>query len=84
MNVSGPFWGRFGSSISSVTDLNGDDLKDVAVGAPLEDEGRGAVYIYLGDKLGGIRKSYTQVRKQKNTNNECLLFKTNFCLTKTI
>ncbi|XP_046899597.1 integrin alpha-D isoform X2 [Hypomesus transpacificus] len=74
MNVSGPFWGRFGSSISSVTDLNGDDLKDVAVGAPLEDEGRGAVYIYLGDKLGGIRKSYTQRIAAKMLSNDLELF----------
>ncbi|XP_046899593.1 integrin alpha-L-like isoform X2 [Hypomesus transpacificus] len=74
MNVSGPFWGRFGSSISSVTDLNGDDLKDVAVGAPLEDEGRGAVYIYLGDKLGGIRKSYNQRIAAKMLRDDLELF----------
>uniref|UniRef100_A0A8C7CZS7 Zmp:0000001082 n=1 Tax=Oncorhynchus kisutch TaxID=8019 RepID=A0A8C7CZS7_ONCKI len=52
--------GRFGSSISSLTDLNGDGLKDVAVGAPLEDDHRGAVYIYLGEKLKGIRPEFSQ------------------------
>uniref|UniRef100_A0A4W5PEG2 VWFA domain-containing protein n=1 Tax=Hucho hucho TaxID=62062 RepID=A0A4W5PEG2_9TELE len=60
MNVSVPAQGRFGSSISSLTDLNGDGLKDVAVGAPLEDDHRGAVYIYLGEKLKGIRPEFSQ------------------------
>uniref|UniRef100_A0A674DV26 Integrin alpha-L-like n=1 Tax=Salmo trutta TaxID=8032 RepID=A0A674DV26_SALTR len=54
--------GRFGSSISSLTDLNGDGLKDVAVGAPLEDDHRGAVYIYLGEKLKGIRPEFSQLQ----------------------
>uniref|UniRef100_A0A8C7P3G1 VWFA domain-containing protein n=1 Tax=Oncorhynchus mykiss TaxID=8022 RepID=A0A8C7P3G1_ONCMY len=60
MNVSVPSQGRFGSSICSLTDLNGDGLKDVAVGAPLEDDHRGAVYIYLGEKLKGIRPEFSQ------------------------
>ena len=65
MNVSVMAQGRFGSSISSLTDLNGDGLKDVAVGAPLEDDHRGAVYIYLGEKLKGIRPEFSQVRQTK-------------------
>lgn len=65
MNVSVLSQGRFGSSISSLTDLNGDGLKDVAVGAPLEDDHRGAVYIYLGEKLNGIRPKFSQVRPTK-------------------
>uniref|UniRef100_A0A673ZMD6 Integrin alpha-X-like n=1 Tax=Salmo trutta TaxID=8032 RepID=A0A673ZMD6_SALTR len=60
MNVSVLSQGRFGSSISSLTDLNGDGLNDVAVGAPLEDDHRGAVYIYLGEKLKGIRPEFSQ------------------------
>ncbi|XP_031685908.1 integrin alpha-X-like isoform X5 [Oncorhynchus kisutch] len=60
MNVSVMAQGRFGSSISSLTDLNGDGLKDVAVGAPLEDDHRGAVYIYLGEKLKGICPEFSQ------------------------
>ncbi|XP_045547216.1 LOW QUALITY PROTEIN: integrin alpha-L [Salmo salar] len=60
MSVSVLAQGRFGSSISSLTDLNGDGLKDVAVGAPLEDDHRGAVYIYLGEKLKGIRPEFSQ------------------------
>ncbi|KAM5227355.1 integrin alpha-L [Ctenodactylus gundi] len=38
--------GRFGAAIAALTDLNGDGLADVAVGAPLE--GQGAVYIFSG------------------------------------
>ncbi|CAG10766.1 unnamed protein product [Tetraodon nigroviridis] len=52
--------GRFGTSIASVTDLNGDRLRDVAVGAPLEDENKGAVYIFLGDGQKGIRSTFSQ------------------------
>uniref|UniRef100_A0A665UZU2 Integrin alpha-M-like n=1 Tax=Echeneis naucrates TaxID=173247 RepID=A0A665UZU2_ECHNA len=52
--------GRFGTTISSLADLNGDGLRDVAVGAPLEDDNRGAVYIYLGDRHTGIRKTVSQ------------------------
>ncbi|XP_060942973.1 integrin alpha-M-like [Limanda limanda] len=52
--------GRFGTTISSLADLNGDELRDVAVGAPLEDDNRGAVYIYLGDRRNGIRSHFSQ------------------------
>ncbi|KAM4611701.1 integrin alpha-M isoform 2-T2 [Polymixia lowei] len=60
MKVSVPSRGRFGTTISSLADLNGDGLRDVAVGAPLEDDNRGAVYIYLGDKDRGIRNTSSQ------------------------
>ncbi|XP_036420533.1 integrin alpha-D [Colossoma macropomum] len=52
--------GQFAATVTSVADLNGDDLQDVAVGAPLEDGGRGAVYIYLGNRTQGIRPQYSQ------------------------
>ncbi|XP_043835304.1 integrin alpha-L [Dromiciops gliroides] len=42
--------GRFGAAISALTDINGDDLTDVAVGAPLEN--KGAIYIYNGKPDG--------------------------------
>ncbi|XP_022382101.1 integrin alpha-L isoform X5 [Enhydra lutris kenyoni] len=38
--------GRFGAAIAALTDINGDGLVDVAVGAPLEEQG--AVYIFNG------------------------------------
>ncbi|XP_030280885.1 integrin alpha-M-like [Sparus aurata] len=59
-NISAPSMGRFGTTISSLADLNGDGLRDVAVGAPLEDDNRGAVYIFLGDKHRGIRSTFSQ------------------------
>ncbi|XP_069508862.1 integrin alpha-10 [Ambystoma mexicanum] len=39
---------RFGYSMAAVQDLNHDGFQDVAVGAPLEDNHLGAVYIYHG------------------------------------
>ncbi|XP_071396311.1 integrin alpha-L-like [Centroberyx affinis] len=60
MTLSVASRGRFGTAISSLADLNGDGLRDVAVGAPLEDNNRGAVYIYLGDKHRGIRSTFSQ------------------------
>ncbi|XP_071359349.1 integrin alpha-L-like isoform X4 [Trachinotus anak] len=60
LNVIAPSTGGFGTSISSLADLNGDGLRDVAVGAPLEDDNRGTVYIYLGDRRRGIRSFFSQ------------------------
>lgn len=63
--VKAPSMGRFGTTIASVADLNGDGLRDVAVGAPLEDDNVGAVYIFLGDRRKGIHSTFSQVRKRK-------------------
>ncbi|KAL6482476.1 hypothetical protein MHYP_G00105560 [Metynnis hypsauchen] len=52
--------GRFAATVTSVADLNGDNLQDIAVGAPLEDNGKGAVYIYLGNRTQGVRPHYSQ------------------------
>ncbi|KAL6482479.1 hypothetical protein MHYP_G00105590 [Metynnis hypsauchen] len=52
--------GQFAATVTSVADLNGDNLQDIAVGAPLEENGRGAVYIYLGNRTQGIRPYYSQ------------------------
>uniref|UniRef100_A0A3Q3VZT2 VWFA domain-containing protein n=1 Tax=Mola mola TaxID=94237 RepID=A0A3Q3VZT2_MOLML len=60
LSVTGASMGRFGTSIASLADLNGDGLRDVAVGAPLEDENRGVVYIFLGDRHQGIRSTFSQ------------------------
>lgn len=51
---------RFGSSIASVQDLNQDSYNDVVVGAPLEDNHRGAIYIFHGFR-GSILKTPKQV-----------------------
>ncbi|XP_036382642.1 integrin alpha-2-like [Megalops cyprinoides] len=50
---------RFGMAISAVPDLNMDGFNDVAVGAPLEDSGRGVIYIYNGDRKT-IQRQHSQ------------------------
>uniref|UniRef100_A0A8C1WGB3 Integrin subunit alpha 2 n=1 Tax=Cyprinus carpio TaxID=7962 RepID=A0A8C1WGB3_CYPCA len=50
---------RFGTAITAVPDLNMDSFSDVVVGAPLEGNGHGAIYIYYGDKKT-IRKQSSQ------------------------
>uniref|UniRef100_A0A8C9VS01 Integrin, alpha 11a n=1 Tax=Scleropages formosus TaxID=113540 RepID=A0A8C9VS01_SCLFO len=50
---------RFGSSIAPVPDLNGDRYSEVVVGAPLEDDHRGAIYIFFGQR-DGILQQYKQ------------------------
>lgn len=42
-------------------DLNLDGFNDVAIGAPLENDHKGAVYIYHGEK-GTLKEKYVQVR----------------------
>ncbi|XP_052053514.1 integrin alpha-X isoform X2 [Apodemus sylvaticus] len=41
-------WGRFGAALTVLGDVNGDSVADVAIGAPGEEENRGAVYIFHG------------------------------------
>ncbi|KAK2819825.1 hypothetical protein Q7C36_021471 [Tachysurus vachellii] len=47
---------RFGSALAPVSDLNGDSFNDLVVGAPLEDEHRGAIYIYNSQRNRILRK----------------------------
>ncbi|OXB69001.1 hypothetical protein ASZ78_003470 [Callipepla squamata] len=50
---------RFGSCIAAVPDLNQDSYNDVVIGAPLEDDHQGAIYIFLGFEKT-ILKKYKQ------------------------
>ncbi|XP_043956298.1 integrin alpha-IIb isoform X2 [Gambusia affinis] len=45
-------YGRFGSALSVLGDLDMDGYQDVAVGAPWSDGGGGQVFIYLGNSNG--------------------------------
>lgn len=45
---------RFGAALL-VEDMTGDGVPDLAVGAPGEDDGMGAVYLYRGSKISGFR-----------------------------
>src|SRR5262245_42252195 len=48
----------FGSSVASIGDLNGDGVRDMAVGAPMDDDGgqdRGAVWILFLNTNGTVQ-----------------------------
>uniref|UniRef100_A0A673X3X3 Integrin, alpha 11a n=1 Tax=Salmo trutta TaxID=8032 RepID=A0A673X3X3_SALTR len=47
---------RFGSSLAPVPDLNGDGFNDMVVGAPLEDDHRGAIYVFFSQRNRILRK----------------------------
>ncbi|XP_045399201.1 integrin alpha-D-like isoform X12 [Lemur catta] len=53
-------WGRFGAALTVLGDVNGDKLTDVAIGAPGEQEKRGAVYLFHGAPGLGISSSHSQ------------------------
>ncbi|KAB1279479.1 Integrin alpha-4 [Camelus dromedarius] len=53
---------RFGESIVSLGDIDNDGFEDVAVGAPQEDDLRGAIYIYNG-RAEGIAPAFSQLFK---------------------
>ncbi|XP_053750536.1 integrin alpha-D-like isoform X1 [Panthera pardus] len=53
-------WGRFGAALTVLGDANGDKLTDVAIGAPGEQENRGAVYLFHGTSELGIRPCHSQ------------------------
>ncbi|XP_012884259.1 PREDICTED: integrin alpha-4 [Dipodomys ordii] len=50
---------RFGESIVNLGDIDNDGFPDVAVGAPQEDDLRGAIYIYNG-REDGISSTFSQ------------------------
>ncbi|XP_013861959.1 integrin alpha-1 isoform X2 [Austrofundulus limnaeus] len=54
-----PCGARFGTAIAAVSDLNLDGYNDVVIGAPFENDHRGAVYIYHGDKKS-LKKQFVQ------------------------
>lgn len=59
-NKNEPCGARFGTSIAPIKDLNLDGFNDIVIGAPLEDDHRGAVYVYHGNGKS-IKKEYAQV-----------------------
>uniref|UniRef100_H2UZT7 Integrin subunit alpha 2 n=1 Tax=Takifugu rubripes TaxID=31033 RepID=H2UZT7_TAKRU len=50
---------RFGMAISAIPDLDLDGYSDVVVGAPLEDNQKGVIYIYNGEKRT-LNKEFSQ------------------------
>ncbi|XP_037754974.1 integrin alpha-D isoform X2 [Chelonia mydas] len=55
----GQAFGRFGASMSEIGDTSGDGQTDVAIGAPMESDNSGALYIFHGEK-GGLNPQYRQ------------------------
>ncbi|XP_063158565.1 integrin alpha-M-like [Candoia aspera] len=51
--------GRFGTSIAETGEITGDQWTDVAVGAPMEDDNQGAVYIFKG-KRRSVNEAFSQ------------------------
>ncbi|XP_015907173.1 integrin alpha-9 [Parasteatoda tepidariorum] len=51
-------YGRFGTALANLGDINQDGYNDIAIGAPYEDE-KGAVYIYHGS-ASGMNIEYVQ------------------------
>ncbi|XP_061616576.1 integrin alpha-11a isoform X4 [Phyllopteryx taeniolatus] len=47
---------RFGSSLAPVPDLNGDGFNDLVVGASLEDDHKGAIYVFFSQQNRILRK----------------------------
>lgn len=60
-------WARFGTAIVNLKDISNDGIADIAVGAPFEDDHRGAVYIYNG-RSGNFDKPWTF--SQRITSND--------------
>ncbi|XP_062862196.1 integrin alpha-4 [Trichomycterus rosablanca] len=50
---------RFGETITDLGDIDNDGYPDIAIGAPQEEDLRGAIYIYNGRKTG-ITSSFSQ------------------------
>lgn len=52
---------RFGMAISAIPDLDLDGFNDVVVGAPLEENEKGVIYIYNGKRdMSGVDFSQVQ------------------------
>ncbi|KAM5280449.1 integrin alpha-4 [Ctenodactylus gundi] len=56
---SNKYAARFGESIVNLGDIDNDGFEDVAIGAPQEDDLRGAIYIYNG-RADGISSTFSQ------------------------
>ncbi|XP_044263603.1 integrin alpha-8-like [Tribolium madens] len=56
---------RFGTVMADFGDINLDSFPDCAISAPYEDDGRGAVYLYLGGKDGFSNDNFHRIAPSK-------------------
>ncbi|CAB4062559.1 unnamed protein product [Lepeophtheirus salmonis] len=70
--------GRFGSSLLNAGDLNGDGNEDLIVGSPYEDEGRGAIRLYLGNSKRIINRDFVQTIKANSMDRKLFGFGISF------
>ncbi|XP_020038819.1 integrin alpha-4 [Castor canadensis] len=64
---------RFGESIVNLGDIDNDGFEDVAIGAPQEDDLRGAIYIYNG-RVDGISSTFSQRIEALQISNSLRMF----------
>ncbi|KAM4776318.1 integrin alpha-4 isoform 2-T2 [Cyanocitta cristata] len=73
LSGSDSYAARFGQSIANLGDIDNDGFEDVAIGAPQEDNLKGAVYIYNGRK-DGITPSFSQRIQGQEVSNSLSMF----------
>ncbi|XP_029429102.1 integrin alpha-D-like isoform X2 [Rhinatrema bivittatum] len=71
--LPGQMFGQFGLAVAEIGDINGDKIKDVAIGAPLEDNQQGRVYIFHGERAG-IKSTYSQCVEGKRVSAGLMYF----------
>uniref|UniRef100_A0A8C8RA57 Integrin subunit alpha 4 n=1 Tax=Pelusios castaneus TaxID=367368 RepID=A0A8C8RA57_9SAUR len=64
---------RFGETITNLGDIDNDGFEDVAIGAPQEDDLKGAIYIYNG-REDGISSSFSQRIQGHGISNTLTMF----------
>ncbi|NXK38303.1 ITA4 protein, partial [Piprites chloris] len=73
LSGSDSYAARFGESIASLGDIDNDGFEDVAIGAPQEDNLKGAIYIYNG-REDGITPTFSQRIQGHQVSNSLSMF----------
>lgn len=73
LSGSDSYAARFGETISSLGDIDDDGYPDIAIGAPQEEELKGAVYIYNG-RRDGISHTHSQRITGSTLGNDLSMF----------
>ncbi|NXV03322.1 ITA4 protein, partial [Cettia cetti] len=73
LSGSDSYAARFGESIANLGDIDNDGFEDVAIGAPQEDNLKGAIYIYNG-REDGITPSFSQRIQGQEVSNSLSMF----------